>query len=152
MPIEETVTVSLFAETGHATWFDFVFHITGYSASNGKYDFSYKDAQGDQRRIQLDIPQFLLERLALEEEKAKLPLFNAPSFAAFNQLAEDRKIRKDHQFYYFDVVVRDKSRQIVLKRLRYQIAEIERLQAWERQYNTETVYIEKREACNGDCK
>ena len=148
MPIEEVINVSFLAETGYSTWFDFAFHISGYSASNGKYLYTYKDAQGEERIIQLDIAQFLLERLALEESRLKLPLFNASSFAAFDQLAEERKIRKDHQFYYCDVVVRDKNDQVLLKRIRYLISEIERLQTWERKYNNETVYVEKRDVNN----
>jgi hypothetical protein len=145
MPIEETITVSLLKETGYSTWFDFVFNITGSSCSYEMHTYGYRDAQGVKKDIQLKIGNVLLERLALEEAKLRLPLINIPSFAAFDELAKNNKIWMGEQLYHFDVIARDKEGRCLLKRLQYRVEEIERLQKWEKKYETERVYIEKQE-------
>ena len=143
MHMHNTITPDLLKETGHKTWFDFVFHISGYTFSNGQYIYSYDDNNGIRKVIPLAIAQNLLERMALEEAKLTLPLINVSSFSDFEKLVQCHKMRKDNNYYSIDVVVHNKLGQIVLKRLQYAVREVERLEKLEEKYKDEFVYIEK---------
>jgi hypothetical protein len=142
MPIDKTITANLLTETGYTSWFDFVFHITGHTASKGRYTYSYTDRQGDKGEITLEVAKSLLERLALEEARLALRFIPVSSFAAFEKLVQDSQMRRDQERYYIDVIVRNKENQIALKRLQYLIADIEWLVELEKKYEGEFVYME----------
>ena len=151
--MHNTTTLDLLKETGYTTWFDFVFHISGYTLSKGHYIYSYLAKERNRKEITLDIGQSLLEQMALEEAKMMLPLINVSSFSEFEMLVQSHKIRRDNNYYYIDVVVRNKEDQIVLNRLRYEIREVERLEELEKKHKDVFVYVEsgskcsKKEAC-----